>query len=58
MRVIGSMPLVVGLLVFLLQPDIIETLTGSFAGWLVLSAVGLFYAVGLVWLKKLMSAEA
>jgi Flp pilus assembly protein TadB len=44
--------------VFLLQPDIIETLTGSFAGWLVLSAVGLFYAVGLVWLKKLMSAEA
>jgi tight adherence protein B len=58
MRVIGAMPLIVGLMVFLTQPDIIETLTGSFPGWLVLAAVCIFYAVGIAWLKKLMSAEA
>ncbi len=58
MRVIGAMPAVVGLLVFLLQPDIIDTLTGSLAGWLVLTIVVLMYAGGLVWLKRLMKAEA
>jgi tight adherence protein B len=58
MRVIGAMPLVVGLIVFITQPDIIDTLTGSFPGWLVLAAVCIFYTIGIVWLKKLMSAEA
>jgi tight adherence protein B len=58
MRVIGAMPLIVGLMVFITQPDIIDTLTGSFPGWLVLAAVAIFYTIGIMWLKKLMSAEA
>jgi len=58
MRVIGAMPAVVALLVFFMQPDIADTLTGSLAGWIVLAVFALFYATGLVWLKRLMSAQA
>lgn len=58
MRVIGAMPLVVGVLVFLLQPELVDVLTGSLAGWLVIVAVGVLYVAGLLWLKRLMSEEA
>lgn len=58
MRVIGAMPAVVALLVFLMQPDLVDTLTGSLGGWLVLAVFALFYAGGLVWLKRLMSTQA
>ncbi len=58
MRVIGAMPAVVALLVFLMQPDLAATLTGSLAGWLVLAVFATFYGVGLFWLKRLMSTQA
>jgi tight adherence protein B len=58
MRVIGAMPAFVALLVFLTQPDIIDTLTGSLLGWMVLAVFAAMYAGGLLWLRRLMQMEA
>jgi Flp pilus assembly protein TadB len=52
------MPAFVALLVFLTQPDIIDTLTGSLMGWGVLAVFAAMYAGGLLWLRRLMQLEA
>lgn len=58
MRVIGAMPLVVALLTLVMQPDLIDTLTGSLVGWIVLAAVVALYSIGLLWLQRLLRLEA
>jgi tight adherence protein B len=58
MRVIGAMPIAIGLLVLVLQPDLLGVLTSSLAGWAVLAVAVLLYTTALAWLRRMLAAQA
>jgi tight adherence protein B len=57
MMVISIVPLFVLLLVAFMQPMLIETLTGAWAGIAILLAAGLLYTLGLFWLRRILATE-
>jgi tight adherence protein B len=56
-KVISLMPLFIFLMIAFLQPEIIETLTSTFAGWVIIVVAIGFYAAGLWWLRRLLRID-
>jgi tight adherence protein B len=56
-KVISGMPIVIFLMVVLTQPDLVETLTSSVIGWLLILLSVVLYAIALWWLRKVLSRD-
>jgi tight adherence protein B len=55
--VISAMPLVIFVLVVFMQPDMIDTLTGSLMGWGVLAISTILYVAGIAWMIKIIRVD-
>jgi tight adherence protein B len=55
--VISCMPLVIFLMVLFMQPDMIETLTGSMMGYGVLTISAILYAAGIAWMIRIIKVD-
>lgn len=56
-RVISLMPAVIFVFVSLMQPDLIETLTGNFVGWILLGISVALYVLAIFWLRKVLAID-
>jgi len=56
-KVIAAMPFGIFLMVATVQPELIDTLTGSLGGYVLITVAILMYAAALYWLKKILSVE-
>ena len=57
MWVISGVPIFVALLVFVAQPELAATLTGTLVGIIILTAAILVYALGIYWLRSILKQE-
>ena len=55
--VISAMPLVIFVLVVFMQPDMIDTLTGSLMGYGVLAISSILYIAGIAWMMKIIRVD-
>lgn len=55
--VISAMPLVIFVLVIFMQPDMIDTLTGSLMGYSVLAISTVLYVAGIAWMMKIIRVD-
>lgn len=55
--VISAMPLVIFVMVVFMQPDMIDTLTGSLMGWGILAISTVLYGSGIAWMIKIIRVD-
>lgn len=55
--VISAMPLVIFVMVVFMQPDMIDTLTGSPMGWGILAISTVLYVSGIAWMIKIIRVD-
>lgn len=53
-RIISMMPFFIFLFVVTMQPSMINDLTGSVIGWILLTIAAVFYIAGLMWLRRML----
>ncbi|MFT7460618.1 MAG: tight adherence protein B [Planctomycetota bacterium] len=56
-RVISAMPILLFFFISSFQPDLIDTLTGSFTGWVMLALSVTLYSFGAIWMYRMLKVD-
>lgn len=56
-RVISLMPVFIFIFVSTMQPGMIDDLTGSLVGWVIITIAAVFYIGGLLWMRRVLDID-
>ena len=56
-RIISVMPIMIFVFVMMAQPQLIDTLTSHFVGWILITISVILYIVALIWVRKLLDID-